>query len=173
MANEYSSYSEDGKDESGKKNKNGDGSDSDDLHFPVRRNLKQKAVKVKDALFRVKWWRIVLGRCILSSYVLQLDLSCPDEAHNIKNKTTKSAIACCALEGKNRWCLTGTPMQNNVDELYSLINFLRIKPLNDWQTFRAQISEPVKKGHPQRAIKRLHVSAFVLNHSRYLTRLER
>lgn len=48
-------------------------------------------------------------------------------------------------------------MQNNVDELYSLIKFLRIKPLNDWPTFRDQISEPVKKGRPQRAIKRLHV----------------
>lgn len=53
-------------------------------------------------------------------------------------------------------------MQNNVEELYSLIKFLRIKPLNDWQTFRDQISEPIKKGRPQRAIKRLHVGFFLL-----------
>jgi len=35
---------------------------------------------------------------------------CSDEAHNIKNRNTKSALACCDLEGKFRWCLTGTPM---------------------------------------------------------------
>jgi SNF2 family DNA or RNA helicase len=45
----------------------------------------------KDALFKVKQWRTVL-----------------DEAHDIKNRNTKAAQACCALEGKYRWCLTGT-----------------------------------------------------------------
>ncbi|KAI0299413.1 SNF2 family N-terminal domain-containing protein [Multifurca ochricompacta] len=96
--------------------------------------------KKKDALFRVKWWRIVL-----------------DEAHNIKNRNTKAAQACCALDGKYRWCLTGTPLQNNVEELYSLLKFLRIKPLNDWQTFNEQINKPVKSGRSVRAMKRLHV----------------
>ena len=33
-----------------------------------------------------------------------------DEAHNIKNRNTKASIACCELQGKYRWCLTGTPM---------------------------------------------------------------
>lgn len=33
-----------------------------------------------------------------------------DEAHNIKNEKTNRAVACCALEAKFRWCLTGTPM---------------------------------------------------------------
>ena len=33
-----------------------------------------------------------------------------DEAHNIKNVKTKGAIACCELQSKFRWCLTGTPM---------------------------------------------------------------
>lgn len=33
-----------------------------------------------------------------------------DEAHNIKNRNTKAAQACCALESKFRWCLTGTPL---------------------------------------------------------------
>ncbi|KAH7882890.1 SNF2 family N-terminal domain-containing protein [Phlebopus sp. FC_14] len=99
-----------------------------------------RAAKIKDALFQVKWFRIVL-----------------DEAHNIKNRNTKAALACCELEGKYRWCLTGTPMQNTVEELYSLIKFLRIRPLNEWQTFNEQIAKPVKGGRPGRAMKRLHV----------------
>ncbi|KAF7311329.1 hypothetical protein MKEN_01034600 [Mycena kentingensis (nom. inval.)] len=93
------------------------------------------------ALFEVKWFRVVL-----------------DEAHNIKNRTTKNAIACCALESKFRWCLTGTPMQNSVDELFSLLKFLKIKPLNEWERFNEQIAKPVKNGRgASRAMKRLHV----------------
>lgn len=71
-------------------------SDSEADHFGrTLANKKKPAAsgKKKDALFRVKWWRIVL-----------------DEAHNIKNRNTKAAQGCCALEGKFRWCLTGTPL---------------------------------------------------------------
>ncbi|CAE6486307.1 unnamed protein product [Rhizoctonia solani] len=92
------------------------------------------------ALFGVRWWRIVL-----------------DEAQNIKNRTTKAALACCALRGRNKWCLTGTPIQNSVEELYSLFKFLGVRPLNDWDQFRTTIAQPVKQGRSTRAMKRLHV----------------
>ena len=49
--------------------------------------------------------------------------------------------------------------QNNVEELYSLIKFLRLRPLNEWETFNEQIAKPVKGGRPTRALKRLHVSS--------------
>ena len=48
--------------------------------------------------------------------------------------------------------------QNNVEELYSLVKFLRVKPLNDWQTFNEQINKPIKSGRSVLALKRLHVS---------------
>lgn len=45
-----------------------------------------------------------------------------------------------------------------MDELYSLIKFLRIRPLNDWAQFSEQISKPVKNGRgANRAMKRLQV----------------
>jgi SNF2 family DNA or RNA helicase len=59
-----------------------------------------------------------------------------DEAQCIKNKTTQTAKACHKLKATYRWCLTGTPIMNNVEELYSLIQFLKIKPYSDWEQFR-------------------------------------
>ncbi|KAI8972436.1 SNF2 family N-terminal domain-containing protein [Trametes punicea] len=146
VTSEYGVYNRSmGKDESknkgkGKKGNESDSDDSDSDSIRKRIKAAPKSGKAKDALFRVKWWRVVL-----------------DEAHNIKNKNTKSAIACCALDAKYRWCLTGTPMQNNVEEIYSLIKFLRISPLNDWTTFNSSIAKPIKQGRPVRALKRLQV----------------
>ncbi|KAF9781271.1 SNF2 family N-terminal domain-containing protein [Thelephora terrestris] len=102
---------------------------------------KKRAMK---ALFAVKWWRVVL-----------------DEAHTIKNRSTKSAKACFELNSNHRWCLTGTPIQNKVDEFFSLVHFLRVKPLNDWGVFKSQIVDPLKKGRAKAPMKRLHA---VLKH---------
>ncbi|RMZ76091.1 hypothetical protein DV737_g4972, partial [Chaetothyriales sp. CBS 132003] len=67
-----------------------------------------------------------------------------DEAQNIKNKSTKSAIAACSLKATHRWCLTGTPMQNNTDEMFSLIKFCRIPPYNEYERFRRDIGQPLR-----------------------------
>ncbi|KAF9332794.1 hypothetical protein BGZ91_011554 [Linnemannia elongata] len=80
------------------------------------------------ALFKAHFHRIIL-----------------DEAHIIKNKNTKASLACASLASTYRWCLTGTPIQNSVNELYSLIRFLRIRPYCDWDEFRNKISNPMKK----------------------------
>ena len=105
VASEYAAFQPEAKDESkakkGNTKKNESRVDSDSSseaeHFGRTLASKKKAAapkgKKKDALFKVRWWRIVL-----------------DEAHNIKNRSTKAAQACSALDGKNRWCLTGTPL---------------------------------------------------------------
>ncbi|CDY33441.1 BnaC01g32840D [Brassica napus] len=53
-------------------------------------------------LSRVGWLRVVL-----------------DKAQTIKNHRTQVARACCILRAKRRWCLSGAPIQNTVDDLYS------------------------------------------------------
>ncbi|KAH3677577.1 hypothetical protein WICPIJ_008957 [Wickerhamomyces pijperi] len=88
-----------------------------------------------------------------------------DEAQIIKNKLTRSSIACSALVSKFRWCLSGTPMQNSIDELYPLIRFLRIKPYCEFVKFSVDIARPMdsknkdyydESDHEQ-AIKRVRV----------------
>lgn len=53
-----------------------------------------------------------------------------DEAHNIKERSTNTAKAAFELEAKYRWCLSGTPLQNRVGELYSLVRFLGGDPFS-------------------------------------------
>ncbi|PYH44113.1 putative SNF2 family helicase/ATPase [Aspergillus saccharolyticus JOP 1030-1] len=96
--------------------------------------------KKKTGIFSVYWYRIVL-----------------DEAHTIKNRNAKATQSACALDAEYRWCLSGTPLQNNLDELQSLIKFLRIKPFNDLANWREQITKPISNGRGGLAIERLQV----------------
>ncbi|ORZ01384.1 SNF2 family N-terminal domain-domain-containing protein [Syncephalastrum racemosum] len=89
-------------------------------------------------LFQINWYRVVL-----------------DEAQQIKNRVTRSAKASYTLNSQKRWCLTGTPLQNSADELYSLIRFLRVQPLCDYPTFRRSISRPLADGDVKIALDRL------------------
>ncbi|TVY92442.1 putative ATP-dependent helicase [Lachnellula willkommii] len=93
---------------------------------------------IKVGCFGLHWYRVIL-----------------DEAHTIKNRNAKATQACYALRSEYRWCLTGTPMQNNLEELQSLIKFLRIKPYDDLREFKDQIDRPLKNGRGDVAIKRL------------------
>ncbi|RDW75060.1 DNA repair protein-1 [Coleophoma cylindrospora] len=93
---------------------------------------------LKVGCFGLHWYRVIL-----------------DEAHTIKNRNAKATQACYALRSEYRWCLTGTPMQNNLDELQSLIKFLRIKPYDDLREWKDQIDRPMKNGRGDVAIKRL------------------
>ena len=79
-------------------------------------------------LSRVGWLRVVL-----------------DEAQTIKNHTTQVARACCTLRAKRRWCLSGTPIQNTIDDLYSYFRFLRYNPYAVYKSFYYTIKVPISK----------------------------
>ncbi|EEH47507.1 uncharacterized protein PADG_03591 [Paracoccidioides brasiliensis Pb18] len=107
--------------------------------------------------FAIYWYRVVL-----------------DEAHTIKNRNAKATQAACSLKSEYRWCLTGTPTQNNLDELQSLINFLRIKPYNDLASWRDQITKPLNNGRGGLAIRRLQVylKAFMKRRTKDVLKLD-
>lgn len=89
-----------------------------------------------------------------------------DEGQNIKNKNTQAAKACCTVRSMYRWVLSGTPIQNNMSELYSLIRFLRISPYNKEQRFKIDIGNAFSKKYEkygsndtqrERAIKKVQI----------------
>lgn len=90
-------------------------------------------------LFKPHWWRVIL-----------------DEAHTIKNRNSKSSVAAAGLMARRRWCLTGTPIQNTVDELYSLFRFIQLKPYDKYATWKGQIAGPIAGGRGKVAMQRLH-----------------
>ncbi|EPT03163.1 hypothetical protein FOMPIDRAFT_1040604 [Fomitopsis schrenkii] len=74
---------------------------------------KGRIVKERSPVHQIHWHRIIL-----------------DEAHNIKERATNTAKATFELQGTFRWCLSGTPLQNRVGELYSLVRFLGGDPFS-------------------------------------------
>lgn len=97
-------------------------------------------------LFRTYFFRVVL-----------------DEAHMIREQSTRQSQAICALSAQRRWAVTGTPVQNRLDDLGALIKFLRIKPFSDKGGFAQFILSPFKNADPEILPKlRLLVDSFTL-----------
>lgn len=69
----------------------------------------------------------------------------PDQistAHYIRRQATTFHKACHDLEAESRWCLTGTPIQNRLDDIGALFAFIRIKPFHSLNQFRKYITNP-------------------------------
>ena len=74
-----------------------------------------------------------------------------DEAQIIKNPKAKSTEIARALTTRHRLCLTGTPMENHLGELWSLFHFLMPGLLGDERQFRRLFRTPIEKhGDPER-----------------------
>jgi superfamily II DNA or RNA helicase len=68
-----------------------------------------------------------------------------DEAQNIKNPHAKVAQAACKLEARHRLCLSGTPVENHLGELWSLMKFLIPGFLGSEEAFNSRFRKPIEK----------------------------
>lgn len=68
-----------------------------------------------------------------------------DEAQLIKNPQAKVSIAARQLKAQHRLCLSGTPVENNLTELWSLFHFLIPGFLGDLNAFRTRYQNPIEK----------------------------
>ena len=87
-----------------------------------------------------------------------------DEAQNIKNPYTKQAASAARLTARHRLCLTGTPIENRLSELWSLINFSNKGLLSSWDKFRTNFAEPIELNSDHEKTMRLKkiISPFIL-----------
>jgi SWI/SNF-related matrix-associated actin-dependent regulator of chromatin subfamily A3 len=78
----------------------------------------------------VRWRRVIL-----------------DEGHNIRNPSTKKAVAAHEFLAQSRWVLTGTPIVNTLKDLFSLVKFIRLSGgLDNYDVFNGAIMRPVNQG---------------------------
>jgi superfamily II DNA or RNA helicase len=74
-----------------------------------------------------------------------------DEAQHIKNPSSKAGQAIRSLQARQRLCLTGTPLENHLGELWSLFDFLMPGWLGDARSFARDYRTPIEKlGDAQR-----------------------
>ncbi|EUD67731.1 hypothetical protein C922_01920 [Plasmodium inui San Antonio 1] len=93
-----------------------------------RKNTKQGNPKKECPLYKITWRRIII-----------------DEAHVIKNKNSIQSIAVWKLRGERNWCLTGTPIQNSIFDIFPLFRFLGIKPYGTIEWWNKEIIDYVNK----------------------------
>jgi DNA repair protein RAD5 len=75
-----------------------------------------------------------------------------DEAHYIKNRNSKTAKACYELSARHRWALTGTPIVNRLEDLFSLVRFLKVEPWSNFSFWKTFITVPFEAGEFIRAL---------------------
>uniref|UniRef100_A0A0N5A1D2 Helicase ATP-binding domain-containing protein n=1 Tax=Parastrongyloides trichosuri TaxID=131310 RepID=A0A0N5A1D2_PARTI len=94
-----------------------DEEEGDNKKFKSTKNppkkISAKSINKMSVLEKVSFRRIIL-----------------DEAHNIKNRKSKASKACSLISALSRWCVTGTPVHNEMMDAFSLYRFLRCHPID-------------------------------------------
>jgi superfamily II DNA or RNA helicase len=96
------------------------------------------AARDQEALGQVEWARVVC-----------------DEAQNIKNAATRQARAVRALPAQARIALTGTPVENRLSDLWSIMDFVRPGLLGPAERFRTKFAVPIERNGDEDAADRL------------------
>ncbi|XP_059300867.1 uncharacterized protein LOC132053054 isoform X3 [Lycium ferocissimum] len=102
-----------------------------DRHEGDRRALRfeKRYPVVPTLLTRILWWRI-----------------CLDEAQMVENNAAAATEMALRLYGVHRWCITGTPIQRKLDDLFGLLRFLKASPFNTFRWWTDVIRDPYERG---------------------------
>ncbi|PZP98585.1 MAG: helicase SNF2 [Variovorax paradoxus] len=91
-----------------------------------------------------------------------------DEAQHIKNASTQAAQVAASLQARQRLCLSGTPMENHLGELWSLFHFLMPGFLGSQARFREVFRQPIEKHADTQclALLRRRITPFMLHRTK-------
>ncbi|KAL3695861.1 hypothetical protein R1sor_009937 [Riccia sorocarpa] len=106
----------------------------------VRRSMRyfKRYPVIPTPLTRLKWWRI-----------------CLDEAQMVECSTSRATEMALLLEAENRWCVSGTPIQRGLDDVFGLLKFLQAKPFDELQVWNQVLQFPYEAGD-EKAMAYLH-----------------
>jgi len=104
-----------------------------------------------------KWDRLSSCDLAVTSYALlrrdldrllqqHFSVAVLDEAQHIKNRSTRNAVAAKRIKACHRLVLTGTPIENSVLDLWSIMDFLMPGYLGNHETFRANYERAIARG---------------------------
>jgi len=112
---------------------------------------------VRTSLFNV----LILSYECLRTHVGRLnktddscDLLVCDEAHRLKNRENQTSMALNSLKVKRRVLLSGTPMQNDLEEFFAMVDFTNRGVLGSPEDFRRKIRAPILRGREPDATKK-------------------
>jgi hypothetical protein len=104
---------------------------------------------------KMEWWKTqyetqrgVLHRMMFLRVVL-------DEAQAIKNHQSRTSIACRALIARHKWALSGTPILNNLSELYPYFKFLGVPHTGSFKIFKHNYCDSRDVENTERLLVRL------------------
>lgn len=108
------------------------------IHNPSRMSKKKTALKLalnEDQHGKVKEALLVRPTLVVA-----------DEAHSFKTKSSKLNSAINQIQTRSRVALTGSPLSNNLEEYYTLVDWIAPDYLGKYPEFKAKYEEPIREG---------------------------
>lgn len=106
--------------------------------FPVVCTSYEMVVRDSAALSKINWEFIIIVSQLpplLTGTVIAILTPLQDEGHRMKNAESRLFQEVCKFTSATRFLITGTPLQNNLKELWSLLHFLMPGIFTDWEAF--------------------------------------